>query len=205
MRKKILIALAVIAVVLGAFAAVVAMQPSDLHISRSASIEAPPSEVFAVVNNFHNWEDWSPWVKRDPNAKNTYEGPNEGVGAIFKWSGNDEVGEGMMTLTESQPSDRVGIKLEFIRPFPDTADVEFTFKPDGDRTVVTWAMDGEQRFIEKAICMFMDMDEMVGGDFDEGLANLKSVVESKESGSPETPSQEETPVSPEQPSPTAES
>jgi len=129
------------------------------------------------VNDFHNWEAWSPWAKLDPAAKATFEGPSTGTGAIFKWAGNKEVGEGSMTITESRPSDLIRIKLEFLRPFEATNSAEFTFKPEGNRTAVTWSMEGKNNFIAKAVCLFMNMDKMVGGQFEQGLAQMKAVVE----------------------------
>ena len=177
MRKKILIVLATLAAVIVIFLVIVAMQPADYRVVRTASIAAPPDKVFAQVNDFHNWEAWSPWVKIDPAAKFTYDGPQAGVGAIFAWTGNKEVGEGRMTLTESHLSDLIRIKLEFIKPFPSTCLTEFTFKPEGKDTVVTWAMSGTKNFMSKAVCMFMNMDKMVGGDFEKGLASMKSVSE----------------------------
>jgi uncharacterized protein YndB with AHSA1/START domain len=179
MRKKILIALGVIAVVLAGLAGVVAMQPADFRIVRSATIPAPPAEVFAQVNDFHNWEAWSPWKKLDPAAKNSFEGAPSGTGAVFKWVGNSEVGEGSMTITESRPNELIRIRLHFVKPFEDTSTAEFTFKPEGQQTLVTWSMYGRKDFIGKAICMFMDMDKMVGGNFEEGLANIKTVLEAK--------------------------
>lgn len=174
MLKKILIALVAIVVV---FLVVVAMQPSDFRVARTATISAPAPAVFAQVNDFHNWEAWSPWAKLDPAAQNSFEGPSAGRGAIFRWAGNREVGEGSMTITESRPSDLIRIKLEFLKPFEATNTAEFTFKPDGDQTAVTWSMAGKNNFISKAICLFMNMDKMVGGKFEEGLAQMKSVVE----------------------------
>ena len=174
MLKKILIVLAAIVVV---FVGVVAMQPSDFRIVRTATISAPAPAVFAQVNDFHNWEAWSPWAKLDPAAKNSFEGPSAGIGAIFRWAGNKEVGEGNMTITESRPNDLIRIKLEFLKPFQATNIAEFTFKPDGDQTAVTWGMAGKNNFISKAICLFMNMDKMVGGKFEEGLAAMKSIVE----------------------------
>lgn len=176
MLKKVLIGLAV---VVAALVGVIAMQPSEFRIERSTTISAPPSDVFAQVNDFHNWEAWSPWAKLDPAAKNTFEGAASGKGAIFKWSGNDEVGEGIMTVTESRPDERIAINLEFVRPMADTCLTEFTFKPEGEQTTVTWTMSGQQNFMEKAFCMFMDMDKMVGGDFEKGLAQMKSSLEDK--------------------------
>jgi hypothetical protein len=174
MLKKILIALVAIVVV---FVGVVAMQPSEFRIARTATMSAPAPAVFAQVNDFHNWEAWSPWAKLDPAAKNSFEGPSAGTGAIFRWAGNREVGEGSMTITENRPSDLIRITLEFLKPFRATNTAEFTFKPDGDQTAVTWSMAGKNNFISKAICLFMNMDKMVGGKFEEGLAQMKSVVE----------------------------
>ncbi len=174
MLKKILIALAAIVVV---FVAVVAMQPSEFRISRTATMSAPAPAVFAQVNDFHNWEEWSPWAKLDPAAKATFEGPSAGTGAIFRWAGNKEVGEGSMTITESRPSDLIRIKLEFLKPFAATNTAEFTFKPEGDQINVTWSMAGKNNFIAKTVCLFMDMDKMVGGQFEKGLGAIKSIVE----------------------------
>jgi len=174
MLKKILIAIAAIVVV---FVVVVAMQPSEFRITRMATISAPPPAVFAQVNDFHNWETWSPWAKLDPAAKTTFEGPSAGTGAIFRWAGNDKIGEGSMTITESRPSDLIRIKLEFLKPFAAINTTEFTFKPEGNQTAVTWSMAGKNNFIAKAVCLFMNMDKAVGGQFEKGLVNMKWVVE----------------------------
>jgi hypothetical protein len=145
---------------------------------RSATIAAPATAVFAQVNDFHNWQEWSPWAKIDPAAKNTYSGAARGTGAVFSWDGNSKVGEGTMTITESRPNDLIRIKLEFRRPFKGVNDVEFTFKPDGNKTLVTWSMAGRKNFITKGIGLLMSMDKMIGGQFEQGLANLDSVVAS---------------------------
>jgi hypothetical protein len=174
MFKKILIALVAIVVV---FAVVVALQPSEFRIVLSATISAPAPAVFAQVNDFHNWETWSPWAKLDSAAKHSFEGPSAGTGAIFRWAGNEEIGEGSMTITESRPSDLIRINLEFLKPFAATSIAEFTFEPEGNQTAVTWSMAGQNNFIAKAVCLFMNMDETVGGDFEKGLAQMKSVVE----------------------------
>jgi Polyketide cyclase / dehydrase and lipid transport len=174
MLKKILIALAVIVAL---FIGVVAMQPSEFRIVRTATIAAPTPAVFAQVNDFHNWEAWSPWAKLDPAAKTTFEGAPAGAGAVFTWSGNDKVGEGRMTLTESRPADLVRIKVEFVRPFTGGNTTEFTFKPDGNQTAVTWSVLGQNDFVGKALCMFMNMEKMLGGDLEKGLAQMKSVAE----------------------------
>lgn len=174
MLKKLFLGLIALLVVL---AVVVAMQPDDYRISRSTAVAATPDQVFAQVNDFHNWDAWSPWAKLDPNAKAMFEGPRAGEGAVFAWSGNNEVGEGRMTLTQSRPNELIRIKLDFIKPMEGTSDVEFTFKPQNTDTVVTWTMSGRNNFIGKAICLIMNQDKMIGGYFEKGLASLKSVAE----------------------------
>ena len=174
MLKKILVGLAALVV---ALVAVVALQPSEFRVARSATIAAPGPAVFAQVNDFRKWEAWSPWAKLDPAMKKVYTGAPAGTGAVYAWSGNGEVGEGRTTITESRPNEVVRIRLEFVRPFAATNDVEFTFKPDGDRTAVTWSMTGRNGFMAKAAGLFMDMDRMVGGQFESGLAQLKAVAE----------------------------
>ncbi len=173
--KTILFALVAIIVV---FVVVVAMQPSDFRVERTATMSAPPQAVFAQVNDFHKWEQWSPFAKRDPEMKKTYEGAPEGIGAVYAWSGNSEVGEGRTTITESRPTELITIKLEFVRPFAGTSTAEFAFKPQGDQTAVTWSLEGKNNFMAKAVGLFMNMDKMIGGDFETGLASLKSVAES---------------------------
>lgn len=178
MGKKLLIVLGVLVVLLGGFAVVVAMQPSHFRVQRTGRITAPPEKVFPHVNNLRNWDAWSPWAKLDPNAKVTFEGPESGTGSVFRWSsGQHDVGVGSMTITESKPHELVRIRLEFIEPFEGVNQTEFTFKPEGEQTVVTWVNEGEMNFIGKAICMFNDMDSMLGGMFEKGLANMKAVVE----------------------------
>jgi uncharacterized protein YndB with AHSA1/START domain len=174
MLVKILIGLAALVVLL---VVVVALQPSEFRITRTATVAAPPSAVFAQVNDFHKWEAWSPWAKLDPAARNTFDGAPAGSGAVFAWAGNGQVGEGRMTIIESRPDELVRIKLEFMKPFAATNTAEFTFKPDGDRTAVTWSMYGHNNFIGKAVCLVMNMDKTLGGEFDKGLAAIKSVAE----------------------------
>jgi len=174
MLVKILI---VLVVVVGLLVVVVAMQPSEFHVARTATISAPAPAVFAQVDDFHHWEAWNPWGKLDPAMRQTYEGAPAGAGAIYTWAGNNQVGEGRMTMTESRPSDLIRIKLEFVKPFRATNTAEFTFKPEGDQTAVTWSMTGANNFLTKAVHLFMNMDKMVGGQFEKGLAQLKTVVE----------------------------
>jgi uncharacterized protein YndB with AHSA1/START domain len=176
MTKKVLIGLAL---VLAAFAVVVAMQPADMHVARSMTIDAPSDAVFAQVNDFRNWQAWSPWEKLDPNLQRTYSGAESGKGAVYHWSGNAEVGEGQMTIEESRPNELIHIRLEFLKPFAATNAAEFTFAPQGDGTEVTWTMTGEKNFVCKGMCLFMDMDAMIGADFEKGLAQLKDVAETE--------------------------
>jgi uncharacterized protein YndB with AHSA1/START domain len=174
MLTKVLVAFGAVAVVL---AVVVAKQPPRFRVARSAAIAAPPEQVFAQVNDLPSWEAWSPWLKADPAARTAYEGPPAGPGAAFTWSGNSEVGEGRMTITESRPAEVVRLRLDFKRPFASTSAAEFTFVPDGPQTVVTWSMSGEKNLLAKALHMVMNMDTMIGGKFDEGLARMKAIAE----------------------------
>jgi len=169
--------LVVLVAVVLIFVGIVAMQPSDFRIERSTTISAPPADVFPHVNDFHAWEAWSPWEKLDPSMTRTYEGPPTGTGSIYSWVGDANVGEGRMSITESQPNDLIKIKLEFIKPFAGTNAVDFNFKPEGDQTLVTWTMNGQYSFIPKAMNLVMNMDKMIGDSFESGLAQLKSVVE----------------------------
>jgi hypothetical protein len=174
MLKKILIALlAVIAI----FLIVVALQPSEFHVERTATMAAPPATVFDQVNDFHKWDSWSPWAKLDPNAKIAFEGPPVGTGTIMTWAGNNQVGEGKMTLTESKPNELVKINVDIVKPMAGSSTTEFAFKPDGDKTAVTWSMSGHQNFLAKAMCLVMNGKKMMSDIMDKGLANMKSVVE----------------------------
>ena len=163
MLIKILIVVAVIVVV---FVIVVVLQPSEYRVARTATLSAPPTAVFTQVNDFHKWAAWNPWGKIDPAMKQNYEGAPAGVGAIYTWAGNNEVGEGRMTITESRPSDLIRIKMEFFKPFAGNSTAEFTFKPEGNQTAVTWSMTGQNNFMAKAIHLFMNMDKMIGGQFE---------------------------------------
>jgi hypothetical protein len=178
MIKKILLGLVVgLVVLVVVFVCIVALQPAHYRVERSATINAPAAVVFAQVNDFHKWNAWSPWAKLDPAMKQSFEGPQAGNGAIYTWAGNKDVGEGRMTITESHPSDLIKIKLEFIKPFAATNATDFTFKPQGNQTAVTWTMNGDNNFVGKAFSLFMNMDKMIGGDFEKGLAQMKSVAE----------------------------
>jgi hypothetical protein len=177
MLKKVLLA---VAALVAAFLVVVATRPDTYHVERSTKIAAQADTIFAMVSDFRNFRDWSPWAKRDPAMKTTLSTPSSGVGAKYEWQGNKQVGKGRMTFTESQAPVHVKEKLEFLEPFPSTADTAFDIKPDGNSSTLTWAMDGKANFVGKAFGLFMNMDKMIGKDFEEGLANLKQAAESRQ-------------------------
>jgi hypothetical protein len=179
MVRKILIGASVVVVVL---AVVIALQPATFHVERSVAIAAPPERAFSQVADFRQWATWSPFDKLDPDMKKTYTGAPSGVGAIYAWAGNGKAGEGRMTIEESTPT-KIGIKLEFLKPFEATNRATFSFIPTGSGTKVTWAMDGKNNFMSKAFHLVMDMDKLVGGDFERGLAAMKANAER----SPATP------------------
>ena len=172
---RILVILGVI--VLGLLA-VIATRPATFHIERSATVPAPPDSVYARLADFHLWQAWSPWAKLDPAMQTDYSGPESGVGAGYHWVGNKAVGEGRMTITDATPPGRVAIKLDFLKPFPASNTCTFTIAPEGSGTHVTWAMDGHNSFMAKAMSLFMNMDKMIGPDFERGLASLGHVVPS---------------------------
>lgn len=174
MLKKILAGLAALVAL---FVIVVATRPSEFRVSRSTTIAAPPAVVFAQVNDLHQWGAWDPWAKIDPDAKTTFDGPSAGVGASMAWDGNKDVGKGRMTITESKPAEHIALRLDFEKPMKSTCDAKFTFKAEGGGTAVTWVMAGRNDFLGKAFSLFMDCDKLIGGDFEKGLAQLKSQAE----------------------------
>ncbi|MBP9855131.1 MAG: SRPBCC family protein [Candidatus Omnitrophica bacterium] len=176
MLKKIFLILALVLIVLIIF---ISSRLSEFKVTRSTTISASAENIFNQVNDFHNWEAWSPWLELDPNAKNTFNGPASGVGSSFHWVGNQNVGEGSMTITESRPNEAIKIRLDFIKPFPGTSNVDFQFVPQGNQTNVTWSMSGKNNFMAKAVGLFMDCDKMIGDQYEKGLSNLKAVVEGK--------------------------
>ena len=174
MARKILLGVAALIVVL---VIVTLMQPSTYRVERSITTNAPPENAFAQVNDFHLWNAWSPWEKMDPAMKKTFEGPSTGTGSKYAWAGNDQVGEGRMTIEKSEKPSKIDIKLEFLKPFESTSKTTFTFAPAGAGSKVTWAMEGENNFVGKFFCIFMNMDKMIGADFEKGLAAMKTAAE----------------------------
>lgn len=164
----------VLGVVLAIFVAYVATRPGVYKVERSLVMNASVSEVFPRVVIFRKWTTWSPWANLDPGMKVEYSGPKGGVGSVYYWKGNDRVGEGRMTMTGALKDQLVEIKLEFIKPWEQTSKTTFTFQPEGSGTKVTWSMTGERDFVGKLFGLFMDMDKMVGPDFEKGLLALKT-------------------------------
>jgi hypothetical protein len=174
MARKILIG---VAAAIALLVIAILTRPATYHIERSATMSAPPETAFAQVNDFRAWNAWSPWEKLDPQMKKTFDGPPSGVGAKYAWVGNKEVGEGRMTIEKSDKPSTVGIKLEFLTPFESTSQTTFTFAPAAGGSKVTWAMDGENNFVSKAMSLVMDMDKLIGPDFERGLAAMKTAAE----------------------------
>jgi hypothetical protein len=176
MLKRLLFGLSAL---VAAFLVVVWLQPDDYRLTRSTTIMAPAAEIFPHVNDLRQWDDWSPWAKLDLNAKVSFEGPPSGPGAMFHWSGNDKVGAGTMTITDSKPNERVATRTDFMKPFEGTSDSEFIFSGQGNQTNVIWTMTGTHNFIGKAMCLVMSMEATLGPDFEKGLARLKQVSEAR--------------------------
>jgi Polyketide cyclase / dehydrase and lipid transport len=172
-----LTALIFIVILLIAFLAIASMRPSTFSLSRSADIKAPPEKIFPHLNDFKNWGAWSPWEKMDPELKRNFSGSASGKGAHYSWVGNKKVGEGNMEITRSVPSSNIELNLNFLKPFKASNVTEFKIIPNGNMTNVNWEMRGPLNLMMKVMHMFMNMDSMVGKDFEQGLANLKSIVE----------------------------
>lgn len=169
--------LGVVVLLVGGLAAVAATKPDQMVLTRSTQVNAAPETVFPLINDFHNWTQWSPWEKLDPNLERSYSGPDSGVGARYAWKGNDEVGQGEMTITESTPAKRVLLNLHFIAPWEATNSTEFTLNPQGAQTEVTWTMRGPSPFVMKMMSVVFDFDAALGKDFESGLAAMKAVAE----------------------------
>jgi uncharacterized protein YndB with AHSA1/START domain len=177
MLKIVGIVIVVVLVVVGAVLIYAATKPDAFRVQRAMGIKAPPEKIFALIDDFRRWSAWSPWEKLDPELKRIYSGEASGKGAVYAWEGNRKVGAGRMEIIDAPPPSRVAIKLDFMRPFEAHNTAEFTLEPRGDMTTVTWAMHGPNIFFGKVMSVFVDMDKMVGKDFETGLANLKVAAE----------------------------
>ncbi len=179
MFKTLSIIVVALVVAVLAFAAT---RSDNFEVQRSTSIQASPEKIFALIDDFHHWGAWSPWEKMDPAMKRAHSGAAAGRGAAYAWEGNSKVGQGRMEITESSPSSRVAIKLDFIKPFEGHNIAEFTLEPQGGATHVTWTMRGQNPYVAKLMGIFVDMDKMIGKDFEAGLANLKGAAETRARG-----------------------
>ena len=174
MLKTVLIVIIVLVAAVLGFAAT---KPDTFSVQRSTSIKATPEKIFAVINDFHRWPDWSPWEKLDPAMKRTQSGAASGKGAVYEWDGNSKAGAGRMEIIESTPPSKLGIQLDFIKPFEGHNIAEFSLTPGADSTRVNWVMHGPTPFVSKVMQVFVSMDTLIGKDFEEGLANLKALAE----------------------------
>ncbi|TCR68767.1 SRPBCC family protein [Bosea sp. BK604] len=154
-----------------------AMKPDTFSLQRSLAMNAPPERVFPLINDFKNWARWSPWEKLDPNLRRNYDGAPAGVGSVYAWEGDKKVGQGRMEIVEAVPASKVALKLDFIKPFEAHNLVTFALEPAGSATNVTWTMAGPTPFIGKIFHVFVNMDRMVGGEFEKGLADMKAAAE----------------------------
>jgi uncharacterized protein YndB with AHSA1/START domain len=177
MVKLLSVILAVLLLIVGVVLANAATKPYTFRVQRTASIKAPPEKIFPLIDNFDNWGAWSPWEKKDPAMKRTRSGAPNGKGSVYAWDGDKNVGKGRMEIADASPPSKVTLKLDFEKPFAAHNIVNFTMEPKGEATNVTWAMHGPVPFLAKIVHMFIDVDRMVGRDFEAGLANLKALAE----------------------------
>lgn len=168
--------LILLCIALAGLAVFIHAQDDKFSLSRNALLPASPGEVFEQVNNLRNWNAWSPWARMDPDARNTFEGPESGLNASMSWAGNKNVGEGKMTIIESRPGELVRFRLDFYKPFKGTNQAEFTFRPENGGTHVTWTMTGDKNFMAKAMHLVMDCEKIVGSQFEDGFKNLDKVL-----------------------------
>jgi uncharacterized protein YndB with AHSA1/START domain len=166
-----------LALLIAGFLILAAMRPNTFRVQRSIDIDAPPEKIYPLINDYKHWASWSPYEKVDPAMKRTFSGAPSGKGAVYEWDGNKNIGRGRMEIIDATPPSKIGIKLDFFSPFEAHNIAEFTMQPKDDVTNVTWAMHGPVPFMAKIMHMIFSLDRMVGGQFAEGLANMKAVAE----------------------------
>jgi len=177
MFKAIAIIALILAVAIVAVLVLATTKPNSFSVRREITVKAPAEKIFPLINDFRQWVAWSPYEHRDPALKRTYGGAESGRGAIYGWEGNSNVGSGRMEILESAAPSKIVIKLDFFKPFEGHSTAEFTMLPQGDATHVTWLMHGPAPFMNKLMQVFMNLDNMIGRDFEAGLANLKQITE----------------------------
>lgn len=185
LKTALYVMLGLLAVIVGIFG-YASTKPDTFSVSRSISIAAPAEVIFPLINDLRRMSTWSPFEKKDPNIKQVFSGPDSGKGQRHDWDGNHEVGKGWLMITESTAPSRVDIELNMERPISVRNDVTFTLVPDGGGTKVTWAMQGPVPLVAKVMHLFFDVDRMVGGDFEKGLADLKTMAEGAQATPPQT-------------------
>ena len=177
MFETIAIIAVIIAIAIAAVLILAATKPNTLRVQRATSIKAPADRIFPMINDFRQWRTWSPYENKDPAMNRTYEGTENGKGAVYAWDGNNNVGSGRMEILEAAVPSKITIKLDFFKPFEGHNTAEFTMLPQGDVTNLTWTMSGPAVFMSKLMQVFMNLDHMIGRDFEVGLANLKKLAE----------------------------
>jgi len=177
MLEVIVVIAVILAVIIAAILILAATKPATLRVQRAISINAPPERIFSLISDFHQWLSWSPYEQKDPAMKRTYSGAERGKGAVYAWDGDKNVGSGRMEILETSAPQKIVIKLDFFTPFEGHNTAEFTMLPQGDGTHVTWLMHGPANFMSRLIQVFINLDKMIGKDFEAGLANLKTLTE----------------------------
>jgi hypothetical protein len=177
MFEIVVISAITVAIAIAIVLVVAATKPDTFRVQRATTVRALPEKIFSSINDFHQWGTWSPWEDKDPTMKRTYSGTGSGKGAVYAWDGNKNVGTGRMEIIEVSAPSKIVIKLDFFKPFEAHNTAEFTMLPQGDATSLTWLMHGPAPFMSKVMQVFMNMDKMVGKDFEAGLAKLKKLAE----------------------------
>jgi uncharacterized protein YndB with AHSA1/START domain len=177
MFEIIAIIAAVLAIAIAILLILAATKPDTFTVRRATTVKAPSEKIFPLINDFHQWGTWSPYETKDPAMKRTYSGTASGKGAVYAWQGNKNVGSGRMEILDTSVPSKIVIKLDFFKPFEGHNTAEFTMLPQGDATLLTWTMHGPAVFMSKVMQVFMNLDHMIGKDFEVGLANLKKLTE----------------------------
>jgi len=173
MVTTIIVGLAIVVlIVLG----IAATRSPIMRVERYATIPAPAEKIFPLINNLREWQAWSPWERLDPALKRKYGGAEAGKGATYEWEGNKQAGKGRMQVVESVEPRSIVLDLHFLKPWESRGRIEFLLRPTEAGTEVVWTMESPRTFMTKLVCVFINMERMVGRDFESGLARLREVV-----------------------------
>jgi uncharacterized protein YndB with AHSA1/START domain len=176
MLKKTALAFVVLIVL---FLGYVSTRESSFRYERSGVINAPADKIFPYISQFRLGEKWSPYEKVDPNLKKTFKGTDGQVGSIMEFDGNMEAGSGQLELLNLVPNESVDIKLTMTKPMFAENLIQYRLTPEAGGTRFTWTMSGDGGFMTKLMTVFIDCEKMIGGQFTQGIENLKTVVESQ--------------------------